>query len=89
MAEPTKRDTVQGELFVDAPVVLRHVATSGATFRLRLEPLGAGRVRVVEAERRAPGATTFKRVPSEVGRVVRFDQLGLAADYDTVFGPGR
>ena len=89
MAEPKTWDTVQGELFVDAPVVLRHVAASGATFRLRLEPLGAGRVRVLEAERRAPGAASFKRVPGEVGRVVRFEQLGLATDYDTVFASGH
>jgi hypothetical protein len=85
--EGDARDAVQGELFALAPVVLRHVASSGATFRLRLVPVGDGLVRVVAAERRAPGATTFKSVPSEIGRVVRFEQLGLADAYESVFGP--
>jgi hypothetical protein len=80
------RDAVQGELFAHAPVVLRHVASSGATLRLRLEPLGDGLVRLVEAERRAPGATGFKAMPGEVGRVVRFEQLGLETAYDGLFG---
>jgi hypothetical protein len=79
-------DVIQGELFASAPVVLRRLHGSGTLFRLRLEALGHGMVRVVEAARRRRGEARFEDLPSEVGRVMRFDQLGLDTDYETLFG---
>ncbi|CAN5757251.1 hypothetical protein BH23DEI1_BH23DEI1_04070 [soil metagenome] len=81
-----RRESVQGELFAHARVVLRRMPATGATVRLRLEPLGGGLVRVVEAARRSAGASAFKDLPGEVGRVVRFEQLGLDTAYARLFG---
>lgn len=84
--DPPDAESVQGGLFDRAPVVLRRVASSGATLRLRLEPLGDGRVRVLEAARRPRGAARFARLPHEEGRVVRYEQLRLDIDYTSLFG---
>jgi hypothetical protein len=79
-------DAIQGELFAEHPVVLRRLPGSGTIFRLRLEPLGHGMVRIVEAARRRRGTEPFEDVPGERGRVMRFEQLGLDTDYETLFG---
>jgi hypothetical protein len=86
MAE--RRDAIQGELFSQQPVVLRRLPGSGTIFRLRLEALGHGMVRIVEAARRRRGTELFEDVPGERGRVMRFEQLGLDTDYETLFGRG-
>lgn len=77
---------LQGDLFSGTQVLERALPGSGTVVRLRLAPLGAGRVRVVEAARRLPGRARFEPWPDEEGREVAFARLGFDASYERVFG---
>ncbi len=79
---------IQPDLFSGTQVLERTLRASGTVVRLRLRPLGAGRVRVEEAARRLAGHSRFEPWPDEEGRVVAFERLGFADRYDAVFGPG-
>lgn len=77
---------IQGDLFSGTQVLERVLPGSGTRVRLRLAPLGAGRVRVVEAARRLPGRPRFEPWPDEEGREVAFERLGFDLAYAAVFG---
>ena len=79
---------LQPDLFSGTEVLERVLGGSGTVVRLRLRPLGAGRVRVEEAARRLAGRVRFDRWPEEEGREVAFDRLGFAVAYEDVFGSG-
>lgn len=74
----------QDELFSSARWIVREVR--GATVRVRLAPLGAGRVRIERYERRRTGERDFARRPSEEGRVVALAAVDPDADYAALFG---
>jgi len=77
---------IQPDLFSGTQVLERTLAGSGAVVRLRLRPLGAGRVRIEEAARRPADRGAFEVWPTEVGRIVAFERLGFGVPYDEVFG---
>lgn len=78
---------IQPDLFSGTQVLERVLPSSGTAVRLRLRPLGGGRVRVVEAARRLPGHARFAPWPEEEGREAAFVQLGFGLPYAAVFGP--
>lgn len=77
---------IQPDLFSGTHVLERTLTPSGTVVRVRLRPLGHGRVRVVEAARRLPGRPRFEPWPDEEGRDIAFDRLGLGVAYAAVFG---
>jgi hypothetical protein len=77
---------IQPDLFSGTQVLERTMSGSGTIVRLRLRPLGAGRVRIVEAARCGGGRGGFVAWPAEAGREVAFERLGFAVTYDEVFG---
>jgi hypothetical protein len=77
---------IQPDLFSGTQVLERTLAGSGTVVRLRLRPLGAGRVRIEEAARRAADQRAFETWSAEAGRVVAFERLGFGVAYDEVFG---
>ncbi len=79
---------LQPDLFSGTQVLERVLGRSRTVVRLRLRPLGGGRVRVEEAARRLAGRPRFDRWPEEEGREVAFERLGFAVAYADVFGPG-
>jgi hypothetical protein len=78
---------IQPDLFSGTQVLERTLTGSGTIVRLRLRPLGAGRVRIVEAARCGGGRGGFVAWPAEAGREVAFARLGFTVSYDEVFGP--
>ncbi len=78
---------LQPDLFSGTQVLERVLGQSHTEVRLRLRPLGGGRVRVEEAARRTKGRARYERWPEEEGREVAFDLLGFAVAYADVFGP--
>ena len=79
---------LQPDLFSGTQVLERVLVRSQTVVRLRLRPLGGGRVRVEEAARRLAGRPRFDPWPEEEGRVVAFERLGFEVAYADVFGPG-
>jgi hypothetical protein len=79
---------IQPDLFSGTQTLERTLPASGTVVRLRLRPLGGGRVRVEEAVRRHVGQARFEPWPDEEGRVVAFERLGFADRYDAIFGSG-
>lgn len=79
---------VQPDLFSGTQVVQRTLPGSGTRVRLRLAPVGDGRVRIVEAVRRQADALRYEPWPEEVGRVVVFERLRLTWAYEELFGRG-
>lgn len=79
--------SVQNDLFSGTRVVERVVAGSGSTVRMRLEPAGEGRVRILEYYRRRRGEARFRRAPGEENREVPYARLGLEAGFEDLFGP--
>ena len=79
-------DAVQPDLFSGTQVVQRTLPRTGTRVRLRLAPLGHGRVRVVEAVRRPAGATRYEPWPEEEGRETDLERLCLGVDYLDLFG---
>ena len=77
---------IQPDLFSGTQVLERTLRGSGTVVRLRLRPLGEGRVRVEEAARRSGPQTAFEPWPAEAGREVAFERLGFAVAYREVFG---
>ena len=77
---------IQPDLFSGTQVLERTLSASGTVVRLRLRPLGAGRVRILEAARCNGGRGTFVTWPAEAGREVVFARLGFDVSYDEVFG---
>ena len=76
----------QDDLFSSARWIERTV--HGVTVRVRLEPLGAGRVRVLRYERKRPGDRAFTRRGEEEGRVVALEAVAPEKDYSELFGSG-
>lgn len=74
----------QDDLFSAARWIER--AVQGATVRVRLEPLGRGRVRVVRYERCRRGERAFTRRPEEEGRVVALEAVAPGTSYQELFG---
>jgi hypothetical protein len=77
--------SVQNDLFSGTRVVERVVAGSGSTVRMRLEPAGEGRVRIVEYFRRRRGEARFRRAPGEENREVPYARLGLEPAFEELF----
>lgn len=75
----------QDDLFSPARWIERTV--QGVTVRVRLEPLGDGRVRLLRYERRRPGERAFSRRKDEEGRVVALEAVAPEASYESLFGP--
>lgn len=74
----------QDDLFTSARWIER--AVQGVTVRVRLEPLGRGRVRVVRYERRRRDERAFTRRPEEEGRIVALEAIAPGASYAQLFG---
>jgi len=83
MASPVFQD----DLFSPARWIERTV--QGVTVRVRLEPLGGGRVRLLRYERRRPGERGFTRRAVEEGRVLPLHAVAPGQDYQELFGKGR
>ena len=66
-------------------VVVERVTSVGSTVKLKLEPLGKHKVKILEYHRKHKGKEVFKRIKSEEGAVVPFEQLGLAESYEGLF----
>jgi len=79
-------DAVQPDLFSGTQVVQRTLPRTGTRVRLRLAPLGGGRVRVVEAVRRAAGGGRYEPWPEEEGRETELERLQLGVGYAELFG---
>jgi len=75
----------QDELFSSARW-LERTTDLGVVVRIRLEPLGAGRVRIVRYERKRPSDRDFVRREEEEGRVVPLSAVAPGRDYATLFG---
>ena len=75
----------QDELFSSARW-LERTTDLGIVVRIRLEPLGGGRVRVVRYERKRPRDRAFVRRPEEEGRVAPLSSVAPGRDYVTLFG---
>ena len=54
--------------------------------RLKLEPVGDERVKVLEYHRKQVGSRDFRRVRNEEGLVYPFASLGLAERFEDLFG---
>lgn len=65
---------------------VERVLPSGITVKLKLEPLGGGRVRIVEYHRRAKRGRRFVRGIDGEGHSVAFERLGLEQSYEALFG---
>ena len=74
----------QPHLF-DKSVVVEKVTSVGSTVKLKLEPLGENKVKILEYHRKAKGKESFKRIKSEEGGTVAFTQLGLTEGYEELF----
>lgn len=77
--------TFQDDLFSRARW-LERTTDLGVVVRIRLEPLGGGRVRVVRYERKRPHDRGFVRRPEEEGRVAPFSVVAPGRDYAALFG---
>ena len=77
--------TFQDDLFSSARW-LERTTDLGVMVRIRLEPLGAGRVRIVRYERKRPHDRGFVRRMEEEGRVVPLRAVAPGRDYATLFG---
>ena len=65
---------------------VERVLPTGITVKLKLEPLGGGRVRIVEYHRRAKRGRRFVRGIDGEGHSVAFERLGLEQSYEALFG---
>ncbi len=77
--------TFQDDLFSGARWIER-TTDLGVVVRIRLEPLGAGRVRIVRYERKRPHDRGFVRREEEEGRVVPLSAVAPGRDYAALFG---
>jgi len=66
-------------------VVVDKITSFGTTLRVTLEPLDNEQVKIIEYRRKAKRAAQFKRVPSEEGKVVAFEQLKLDTSFTELF----
>lgn len=74
----------QPSLFDPSRTVERRL-TSGATVRVRLEPLPDERVKVLEYLRRTRDSARWERRTLEEGRTYRFASLGLGLPFHDIF----
>ena len=74
----------QPHLF-DKSVVVERATSLGGTVKLKLEPLGENKVKILEHHRKHKGKEGFKRVKAEEGVVLPFAQLKLTESYDELF----
>lgn len=70
----------------DRSRTLERTLPSGATVRLRLEPLEHHLVRIVEYRRRSRDGARWERRGGEEGRTYAYARLGLGLTFDHVFG---
>lgn len=77
--------TFQDDLFSSARW-LERTTDVGVVVRIRLEPLGAGRVRIERYERKRPHDRDFVRRREEEGRVVPLSAVAPGRDYAALFG---
>ena len=66
-------------------VTATRTTSLGTTLRLVLEPAGEERVRVLEYHRKPKRSEKFKRVKSEEGVVLPFEQLNLDKSFTELF----
>lgn len=78
------RTALQDDLFSNTRWLERRTSANSVV-RVLLEPLGAGRVRIVRYERRRAGETGFRACPDEVGTVVDFARVAPGRDYHEFF----
>lgn len=69
----------------EAGVTFEKTTSLGTTVRSVLEPVGGDRVRILEYYRKPKRSTQFRRVKSEEGKVLPFEQLGLDTSYREFF----
>ena len=69
----------------DRSVVVERVTSLGTTVRLKLEPVGENKVKILEYHRKHKGKEGFKRVKAEEGVVLPFAQLNLSESYEDLF----
>ncbi len=74
----------QGHLF-DKSVMVERTLSTGTVLRLKLEPLGEGKVRVLEYHRKGFLSDRFKRLPQEEGKIFALLDLGLNQSYQALF----
>jgi hypothetical protein len=79
--------TFQDALFSPERVVQRTLE-SGTILQLTLAPLPGERVRVLKYRRKAKGER-WVTVKAEAGRTVAWQQLGLRASFESVFGTSQ
>jgi hypothetical protein len=83
---PKKQASFQlGPLYDPTAEVERIIEGTGTVLRLRLFPLGKGRVRIEEYYRKRSHETRFSRISTEEGLKLAFTQLRLDKPYDEVF----
>jgi hypothetical protein len=73
----------QDSLFDPARTVERTLS-NGTCVRVKLEPLGQGRVKILVYQRRPLGGM-WQRCQEEEGRVLEYRQLKLQASYEEIF----
>lgn len=66
-------------------VVVNKTTSFGTTLKVTLEPLEKEQVRIIEYYRKAKHSSQFKRVRSEEGKVVAFEQLKLDKTFGELF----
>ncbi len=79
LALPVFQDTL-----FDATRVVQRLLKNGSSIRMKLEPLGEGRVKILEYSRKAQGGV-WHRCPDEEGRVLPYEQLRLQQRYESLF----
>lgn len=77
--------TYQGHLF-DKSMMVERTLSTGSIVRLKLEPLGEAKVRVLEYYRKGFLHDRFKRCKEEEGKVFAFADLRLEQSYQSLFG---
>ena len=66
-------------------IVVDKTTSFGTMLKVTLEPLENEQVRIVEYRRKAKHSMHFKRVKSEEGKIVAFEQLHLDKSFDELF----
>ena len=77
--------TVQQDGLLDSRRTVERELSSGARVRVTLEPTGAGRVRILEHQRLAPGGERWQRQKHEEGHEHAFEQLRLAERFEDLW----
>lgn len=70
----------------ETKVTFEKTTSLGTIVRSVLEPVGDGRVRILEYYRKPKRSAQFRRVKTEEGKVLPFAQLGSKTSYHDFFG---